>query len=83
MLLFCGEIFSTGGMRVFSKAHFEAFSYPSGPESRPIHSFSIILVSNLTHFLNLLESSPGAQYQHFHSNHQILMFLNIECRGGY
>ena len=81
MLLFCGENFSTGGMRVFSKAHFEAFSDPSGPESRPIHSFSIILVSNLTHFLNLLESSPGAQYQHFHSNHQILMFLNIECRG--
>ena len=70
------------GMRVFSKVHFEVFSDPSGPESRPIHSFSIILVSNLTHFLNLLESSPGAQYQHFHSNHQILMFLNIECRGG-
>ena len=44
ILLFCGENFYTGGMRVFSKAHFEAFSYPSGPESRPIHSFSIILV---------------------------------------
>ena len=36
----------------------------------------------LSTFLTLLESSPGAQYQHFHSNHQILMFLNIECRGG-
>ena len=39
--------------------------------------------ANWTHFRNLLESSAGAQYQHFHSNHQILMFLNIECRGGY
>ncbi len=81
VLLFCGENFYLEGMRVFSKAHFEAFSDPSGPESRPIHSFSIILVPNWTHFLNLLESSPGAQYQHFHSNHQILMFLNIESTG--
>ena len=81
-MLFCGENFYLEGMRVFSKVHFEVFSDPSGPESRPIHSFPI-MVSNWTHFLNLLESSPGAQYQHFHSNHQILMFLNIECRGGY
>ena len=45
-LLFCGENFYLGGMYVFSKAHFWGFWNPSGPESRPIHSFSIILVSN-------------------------------------
>ena len=35
----------------------------------------------LTYFLNLLESSPGAQYQHFHSKTKFSCFENQFYRG--